>query len=37
MQLEKTWRNRPDLLPHATLSDEDREFLEGLGAALGRI
>jgi tRNA (guanine37-N1)-methyltransferase len=31
MQLEKTWRNRPDLLENAALSDEDREFLAGLG------
>jgi len=29
MQLEKTWRNRPDLLECAALSDEDREFLAG--------
>ena len=28
--LEKTFRNRPDLLEKATLSDEDREFLAGL-------
>src|SRR6266702_1201615 len=30
MALEKTWRNRPDLLSDATLSDEDREFLASL-------
>ena len=30
MALEKTWRNRPDLLVGAELSDEDREFLAGL-------
>jgi tRNA (guanine37-N1)-methyltransferase len=30
MALEKTWRNRPDLLANAPLSDEDREFLESL-------
>ena len=29
--LEKTWRNRPDLLGGATLSEEDRRFLRGLG------
>jgi tRNA (guanine37-N1)-methyltransferase len=29
-QLEKTWRNRPDLLAEAALSDDDREFLAGL-------
>jgi tRNA (guanine37-N1)-methyltransferase len=29
--LEKTLRNRPDLLPEASLSDEDRTFLRGLG------
>jgi tRNA (guanine37-N1)-methyltransferase len=29
-QLEKTWRNRPDLLAGAALSDDDREFLAGL-------
>lgn len=27
MQLEKTWRNRPDLLGTAALSDDDREYL----------
>jgi tRNA (guanine37-N1)-methyltransferase len=27
MALEKTWRNRPDLLAEASLSDDDREFL----------
>jgi tRNA (guanine37-N1)-methyltransferase len=30
MALEKTWRNRPDLLERAALSDEDREYLAGL-------
>jgi len=30
MALEKTWRNRPDLLANASLSDEDREFLAAL-------
>jgi tRNA (guanine37-N1)-methyltransferase len=30
MALEKTWRNRPDLLSNASLSDEDREFLATL-------
>ncbi|MGD0367927.1 MAG: tRNA (guanosine(37)-N1)-methyltransferase TrmD [Acidobacteriaceae bacterium] len=29
--LEKTWRNRPDLLVGAELSEGDREFLRGLG------
>jgi tRNA (guanine37-N1)-methyltransferase len=29
--LEKTFRNRPDLLPQASLTDEDRSFLRGLG------
>jgi len=29
--LEKTWRNRPDLLARAALSQEDRAFLAGLG------
>lgn len=28
--LEKTWRNRPDLLPQAELTDDDREFLAQL-------
>ena len=27
MQLEKTWRNRPDLLANASLTDDDREYL----------
>jgi tRNA (guanine37-N1)-methyltransferase len=27
MALAKTWRNRPDLLANAALSDDDREFL----------
>jgi len=31
--LEKTWRNRPDLLAGAELSAGDREFLRGLGWA----
>ena len=31
MALEKTFRNRPDLLAHATLTEEDQEFLAGLG------
>jgi tRNA (guanine37-N1)-methyltransferase len=30
--LEKTWRNRPDLLRAASLSEEDREFLKQLSA-----
>lgn len=30
MALEKTWRNRPDLLTEATLSREDRDFLATL-------
>lgn len=29
--LEKTFRNRPDLLLHASLSDADRRFLRSLG------
>jgi tRNA (guanine37-N1)-methyltransferase len=29
--LEKTWRNRPDLLQHAPLSEADLNFLRGLG------
>jgi tRNA (guanine37-N1)-methyltransferase len=29
--LEKTLRNRPDLLQGATLSDEDRKFLARFG------
>jgi tRNA (guanine37-N1)-methyltransferase len=33
MALEKTWRNRPDLLSAAELSEEDREYLAGLGMA----
>jgi tRNA (guanine37-N1)-methyltransferase len=28
--LEKTWRNRPDLLENADLTKEDRKFIEGL-------
>jgi tRNA (guanine37-N1)-methyltransferase len=28
--LEKTWRRRPDLLAHAPLSEEDRQWLESL-------
>ncbi len=31
--LEKTWRKRPDLLEHVTLSDEDREMLEEIRQA----
>lgn len=31
--LEKTWRNRPDLLPGAQLSETDRAFLRSLGWA----
>jgi len=31
--LAKTLANRPDLLAHATLTDEDREFLTGLQSA----
>ena len=27
-QLRKTWKNRPDLLEHAALSDDDRRLLE---------
>jgi tRNA (guanine37-N1)-methyltransferase len=30
MSLEKTWRNRPDLLKDAVLTSEDREYLEAL-------
>jgi tRNA (guanine37-N1)-methyltransferase len=30
MSLEKTWRNRPDLLKDAVLTPEDREYLEAL-------
>jgi tRNA (guanine37-N1)-methyltransferase len=30
MALEKTFRNRPDLLANAALSDDDREFLHSL-------
>jgi tRNA (guanine37-N1)-methyltransferase len=33
MALEKTWRNRPDLLERAPLSDDDREFLSTLETA----
>lgn len=29
--LEKTWRNRPDLLAEAELGEEDRRFLRSLG------
>ncbi|MGA7525303.1 MAG: tRNA (guanosine(37)-N1)-methyltransferase TrmD [Acidobacteriaceae bacterium] len=29
--LEKTWRNRPDLLAGAALNEADRRFLHGLG------
>jgi tRNA (guanine37-N1)-methyltransferase len=31
--LEKTWRNRPDLLERAELSREDRAFLQRLRRA----
>ena len=31
MQLEKTWRNRPDLLQHAKLTEEDQRYLSQLG------
>ncbi|MGA8109606.1 MAG: tRNA (guanosine(37)-N1)-methyltransferase TrmD [Acidobacteriaceae bacterium] len=34
--LEKTWRNRPDLLAGADLSDEDRRYLRSLGWAAER-
>jgi tRNA (guanine37-N1)-methyltransferase len=34
MALKKTWRNRPDLLERAELSDEDREFLAEFGGEL---
>jgi tRNA (guanine37-N1)-methyltransferase len=37
MALEKTWRNRPDLLAKANLSDEDREFLANLTNEQQRI
>ena len=33
-QLRKTLQNRPDLLKQAALSDDDRTFLESLGARL---
>lgn len=33
--LEKTWRNRPDLLAGAALSKEDRKFLDRLGEGDG--
>ena len=33
--LAKTLANRPDLLTHATLSDDDREFLASLGYTSG--
>jgi tRNA (guanine37-N1)-methyltransferase len=32
MALEKTWRNRPDLLEGATLSEEDEELLEEISS-----
>jgi tRNA (guanine37-N1)-methyltransferase len=32
--LEKTWRNRPDLLAGASLTDDDREFLATLSKAI---
>ena len=34
MALKKTWRNRPDLLAPATLTDEDHEYLASLGCHL---
>jgi len=34
MALEKTWRNRPDLLVNAALSDDDREYLAALASEL---
>jgi tRNA (guanine37-N1)-methyltransferase len=33
--LEKTFRNRPDLLEGAVLSEEDRKFLAGIRSAAG--
>jgi tRNA (guanine37-N1)-methyltransferase len=30
MQLEKTWRNRPDLLARAQLTEQDQKFLDSL-------
>jgi tRNA (guanine37-N1)-methyltransferase len=33
--LEKTFRNRPDLLEGAALSDEDRKFLAGIKSVAG--
>jgi tRNA (guanine37-N1)-methyltransferase len=36
MALEKTWRNRPDLLANAALTDDDREFLHRLDSTTGR-
>jgi tRNA (guanine37-N1)-methyltransferase len=33
--LEKTLRNRPDLLEGAALSEEDNEFLAGIRKNLG--
>jgi len=35
MALEKTWRNRPDLLAHAPLTGEDREFLQQIESRAG--
>jgi tRNA (guanine37-N1)-methyltransferase len=34
-QLRKTWKNRPDLLEHASLSDEDRRLLEAIRSESG--
>jgi tRNA (guanine37-N1)-methyltransferase len=31
--IEKTWRNRPDLLENASLSQEDRKFLDEIATA----
>ncbi len=35
--LEKTWRNRPDLLANATLTETDRAYLRFLGWDGGRL
>ena len=35
-QLRKTLANRPDLLEHADLSDEDRKLLEAIWEEAGR-
>jgi len=34
MALEKTYRNRPDLLADATLTEEDRKFLRSLDQSI---